>query len=1068
MTEQAPRACASCGTENPAGARFCNGCGAALEVVAAPPAETRKVVTILFCDLVGSTALGEQLDPETLRGQLTRSFDTVQSVVERHGGVLEKFIGDAAMAVFGIPRVHEDDALRAVRAADEIRAALAPEDGDEAALAWRTGIATGEVVAGDAGAGQRMVTGDAVNVAARLQQAAQPGEILIAADTQRLVRDAVEVESLGELTVKGRQAPIEAFRLVAVDQSAAGHERRLDSPMVGRERQQRLLTDAFAEVRDQRVCHLFTILGTAGVGKSRLANEFIDSLTDQARLVRGRCLSYGEGITYWPVAEIVRDATGISTGPAIDAAAELALIDSAQDDHPDRSRVTELIGQLIGLTRGDPSPDENPWAVRTFLEALARDRPLVVVLDDLQWAQPLMLDLVEHIADWSHDAPILLVAMARPELLELRPTWGGGKRHATTLSLEPLTAAETGELVDNLLGRTELPPTVFDRIRTAAEGNPLFVEELLEMLIDEGTLAREEGRWAARGDLSGIAVPPTIQALLAARLDGLGAPERSVLERGSVEGALFHREAVSELSPEAQRDMVGSTLMTLTRREFVAPERAEIVGREAYRFRHQLIRDAAYQAIAKQSRADLHERFATWLESVLGERLDEYQAIVGYHLEQAVRYRRELDAADPRLAELSARAATALGAAGTYAVDRYDQAAAVNLLTRAVELSAHDPPAELAWRLRLGEAMGQLRGPTRENEFLIETRELAERLSDPRAAARAEVMRLQSRVALGQESTSALAAEGQRLMDVLEAMGDDEGAVRAGGFVASSQFWLGHAGEALRILQALLPRAAGMGAIEGQIRGSIGAAMFFGPTPASEALATWDERTAGGNPQWQRDARARGYSVLCALQGRFDEARAVAEEGEAWFEEIGSGHTLASHRGQTMSMIELLAGNPARAAELAGIGHQWMTEGGDRGFSSTVATHAARAHLELGRDDEAERWAAIALGDAFEDDFASIGPAKAVLARVRARAGKLEEAERLAREAVAVHEPTDYLSEKADAHADFAEVLLAAGKRDEALAELRVALDLYQRKGHLVGVGRVEARLAELSGASPA
>ncbi len=1067
MTE-AGRVCASCGTENPAGARFCFSCGAALEGAAAPSAETRKTVTVLFCDLVGSTALGEQLDPETLRNLLSRSFDRVSAIIETHGGVVEKFIGDAAMAVFGIPRVHEDDALRAVRAAAEIREALGELaiTGGSAAVAWRTGIATGEVVAGDAGAGSRLVTGDAVNVAARLQQTAQPGEILITAETHQLVRDAVQVEPLGEVTVKGRQAPIETFRLLEVDRSAAGHERRLDSPMIGRERQRRLLDEAFAEVRDQRVCHLFTILGAAGVGKSRLVNEFIGALGDEAKVVRGRCLSYGEGITYWPVAEIVRNATGMGASAGTDSDEDLGRIAAVLGDHPDRERVAELIGQVIGLSQGEPAPDENSWAIRTFLESLARDRPLVVVLDDLQWAQPLLLDLVEHITDWSHDAPILLIAMARPELLELRPAWGGGKRFATTLSLEPLSAAETGELVENLLGRADLPATVFDRIRGAAEGNPLFVEELLEMLIDEGSLAREEGRWSARDDLTGLAVPPTIQALLAARLDGLGHPERSVLERGSVEGTLFHRDAVAELSPETQRGTVGSTLMTLTRREFVSPERAELVGREAYRFRHQLIRDAAYQAIAKQSRAELHEHFAGWLEQVLGDRLDEYRPIIGYHLEQAVRYRRELDPSDPRLPDLALRAAAHLGNAGVAAMIQNDAPAASNLLRRAVELSPSDS-AGLPWRLQLGEVMGWAEGANAANEFLIETRELAERLSDRRAAAMAEIIRLFARVSLAVEKASALAADAQRLLDTMEALGDEEGAIKAGITLASQEFWMGQGGAALRRARALLPRAAGMGLVEQEIRIWIGAFSYFGPTPVEEALATFEEMSAGSSAGFNRERRARGLSALLAQLGRFEEARALAADGEAWFEQIGSRADLASHRGQTMSEIELLAGNPDRAAELATRAHQSMTAAGDRGFSSTVATRAARAYLDLGQDVEAVRWAEIALRDSTPDDYASQGPGRSVLARVRARAGDHGEAERLAREAVAIMDATDALSEVAETHADLGGVLLAAGKRDEAGQEFQYALEMYERKGHLVGVSRMEARLAELSGTAP-
>ena len=336
--------------------------------------------------------------------------------------------------------------------------------------------------------------------------------------------------------------------------------------------------------------------------------------------------------------------------------ADVARVSAVLPEADDRDRIAKLVSQTIGLTRGDPAPDETPWAIRSFFEALAMEQPLVVVLDDLQWAQPPLLDLVEHIADWTRDASILLIVLARPELLELRPAWGGGKRSATSISLEPLDAEETGQLIDNLLGRADVPPTVFERIRTAAEGNPLFVEELLEMLIDEGALARTNGNWTARRDLAALAVPPTIQALLAARLDGLGGGERAVLEKGAVEGTVFHRDAVAALAPDNLRDAVGATLQTLTRREFVIPDRAELGGTEAFRFRHQLIRDAAYHAIAKQSRADLHERFAEWMAVSLADRLDEFRAILAYHLEQAARYRRELDATDPSLALLAERA----------------------------------------------------------------------------------------------------------------------------------------------------------------------------------------------------------------------------------------------------------------------------------------------------------------------------------------------------------------------------------------------------------------------------
>jgi class 3 adenylate cyclase/tetratricopeptide (TPR) repeat protein len=1055
------RICAACETENPAHARFCFSCGAALELAASPVAETRKTVTVLFCDLVGSTALGEQIDPETLRNLLSRSFERVSAIIESHGGVVEKFIGDAAMAVFGIPRLHEDDALRAVRAATEIRDALGEvaRASGPAAVAWRTGIATGEVVAGDAAAGHRLVTGDAVNVAARLQQSAQPGEILIAAETQQLVRDAVEVEPLGEVTVKGRQAPIEAFRLLAVDRAAAGHERRLDSPMVGRERPRRLLDEAFAEVRDSRVCHLFTILGAAGVGKTRLVNEFLGSLGDGPRVVRGRCLSYGQGITYWPIAEIVRGATGIGQTPGGDPADDLDRIAEVLGEGEEGNRIAERIGVAIGLARGEPEADETPWAIRSFLEALARERPLVVVLEDLHWAQPLLLDLVEHIADWSRDTPILLVVLARHELLEQRPAWGGGKRSATTISLEPLNAAETAQLIDNLLGEAELPATVFDQIRSAAEGNPLFVEELLGMLIDDGALARAEGSWTTSRDLTSLSVPPTIHALLAARLDGLAWSERAVLERGAVEGTIFHRDAVAALTPDSLREAVGPSLQILTRREFVAPDRAELTGREAFRFRHQLIRDAAYQAIAKQSRAELHERFADWLERALGERLDEYRPILAYHLEQAARFRRELDAGDPTLPALARRAARQLAEAGEDAINRGDFAGSANLLGRAVALLETDDAEALAMRLILGEALNYSgeRGST--DAFLQETRAIAERLGDARSAAQVEIIRLYTRVSLAAEPTTALEEGATRLRQTMTELGDEQGALRAGLEVAKFRFWNGRVQSGLELALELLP-GAGRGRLGDDLRSWLVGFAYWGPTPASEGIDLAERvATEMSDPRLGPMRTARQIGALLAMQGRFDEARAKFEAQQAVYEELGSWHLLGSLLSHHAGPAELLAGDPVRAVEFGQAGYEMLIGAGDRSFASTAAVHVARALLELGRDAEAEEWARRGQEMTIDDDFATQGPALGVLARLASRRGDHEAAERLARESLARVDWTDQVFLVADTHADLAVVLQAAGKEEEAVAERHRALELYERKGHLVGAERMRAEL---------
>ena len=461
----------------------------------------RKVVTVLFCDLVGSTALGESTDPEALRARMGRYFEDLRTILERHGASVEKFVGDAVMAVFGVPTAHEDDALRAVRAAAEMREAVLAHG-----LEARIGVDTGEVVVG--GEGETLVTGDAVNVAARLEQAAASGEILLGAATRLLVRDAVRVAAVESLVLKGKSAPVEAYRLLEVIGGAAPLARHPETPLVGRERERRRLWRDYEDAVADSTCRLFTLLGPAGIGKSRLVADFLDRVGDSADVLRGRCLSYGEGITYWPLVEML---AAIEVEP----------------------------GTVIGT-----SPAETQLAFRRLLELRAAERPQVVVIDDLQWAEPVFVDLVEHIADLSRDVPIFLLCIARTELLDVRPDWGGGKLNATSLLLEPLAAEECRELM--VLLETRIDPALQERITDASAGNPLFVEEMLAMVRENGS--GEE-----------IVVPPTIHALLQARIDSLDGDVRVVMERGSVEGEVFHRGSVAVLAPDPSGRRSGPT-----------------------------------------------------------------------------------------------------------------------------------------------------------------------------------------------------------------------------------------------------------------------------------------------------------------------------------------------------------------------------------------------------------------------------------------------------------------------------------------------------------------------------
>jgi class 3 adenylate cyclase len=746
-------ACAVCGEENPARARFCLRCGTPIAAAGEP--EARKVVTVVFSDLAGSTSLGERLDPESLGRVMARWFEAMRAVLERHGGTVQKFIGDAVMAVFGVPALHEDDAVRAVRAAAELRQGLEGLNRDLArdwgvTLQMRTGINTGEVVAGDPGVGDALVLGDAVNVAARLEQAAAPGEVLLGEPTWRLVRDAVRVERVAPLALKGKAAPVAAFRLLSVTPRIPGHARRLDAPMVGRERPLRLLHDVFEAVAGDDTCHLVTVLGTAGVGKSRLAAEFLAELGPRATVLRGRCLSYGEGITWWPVTELLHAAAGLTEADGPQAAR--AKLEAALAGDERAAAVADRLAALLGLAEPSDSPEELPWAVRRLLEALARPRPLVVLLDDLHWAEPTLLDLVEHVADWSRDAPILLCCLARPELLEARPGWGGGKLNASSLLLQPLGEADSERLIGHLLGRVTLAEAARRRIVETSDGNPLFVEELLGMLIDDGLLVRSDGGWTPTADLAAVPVPTSIATLLTARMDQLDREERAVVGRASVIGQTFYRDAVADLSADADRAGVGASLTALVRKELVRHTASDLAGQDAFRFRHVLLRDAAYAGLPKALRAELHERFASWLERAAGERLREHPELVAYHLEQGYRLRAELGPVDQRGQALAAAAAERLTQAGRKALALGDTPAVAKLLQRAVGLLPADAPGRAELLVDLGLALLDTGAVEQGDAALAEAAAAVDLAADPRRAWRVRLDRSMLSVVHGRES----------------------------------------------------------------------------------------------------------------------------------------------------------------------------------------------------------------------------------------------------------------------------------------------------------------------------
>jgi class 3 adenylate cyclase/tetratricopeptide (TPR) repeat protein len=955
----------------------------------------RKTVTVLFCDITGSTALGETVDPERLRALLARYFERMKAIVERHGGSVEKFIGDAVMAVFGVPVVHEDDALRAIRAAVEMREAL-PELG----VQGRIGVTTGEVVTGTE---ERLATGDAVNVAARLEQAAQPGEVLVGQPTLALVRDAAEVESVEPLGLKGKAEPVPAFRLLRVRDAP---ERPPERPFVGRERELALIREALERVRAERRCELFTVVGDAGVGKSRLVAEALTRV--EALVVRGRCPPYGEGITYWPVVEVLK---------------QLDLL-------PQDEAAARAIHSLLGESKLESSGEDVAWAFRKTLEEAAAERPLVVVFDDIQWGEQTFRDLIEHVALLSSDASILLLCMARPELSERNPAW------PVTFRLEPLGHDEVQELIAE-----QVPDHLRKRIARAAGGNPLFIEEML----------------AIAGEADGeVVVPPTLQALLAARLDQLEMEERSVLERGAIEGEIFHRGAVQALSPDDAQ--VTPRLAALVRKELIRPDKAQLAGEDGFRFRHLLIRDAAYEALPKTTRAELHERFAAWLETH-GVGFVEQDELLGYHLERAWRYREELGTADD--GRLAAAARRRLTTGGRRAAFRQDYGAAVNLFERAAALV---PPTafDLDLEIELGTA---LFWTGRGDEALLRAEALAERAS----AAGDQVGELSGKITAAvlrldvepEDAMKKLAALLDQALPVLEAAGDDLALYVAYSALSEEPGQRGRWDTSLEAYERAVGHYARQaGHIPSGALGLRAAGRFFGTTPVSQLLAWLDEN----EPPAGRDHFLRAYRAgALAMLGRFDEARTILAETRAELAERGAGVLLANITAFESVWVELWAGDPTTAAEFGAEGRRLYLELGEQSFLPSAAGVLAQALYALDRLDEADAWADRAAEAGVRDAAEKETVWRQVKAKVLARRGNHAEAERIAREAITICDESEMLDLQGDAYADLGEVFLLAGKSDEATAALEQALERYERKENRVMAERTRDRLAALT-----
>jgi len=1017
-------------------------------------------VTVLFSDITASTELSHRLDPELFAEILGRYFDSVRAVIERHGGTVEKFIGDAVMAVFGIPRIHEDDALRAVRAAGEITDALSALNDDLAGvhdvrIQTRTGVNTGEVMVGDPSTGDILVTGVAANVAARLEQAAQPGEVLIGPETHRLVRDAVLAEPLEPVTLKGVPEPVVAFRVLKVDPGATGFARRLDAPMVGRVRELALLRDAFDRAISDDACQLFTVLGIGGVGKSRLLAAFLDELPEGVMALRGRCLPYGDGISFWPVIEAVGQAAGLTGAEEADEA--LAKISALISDDEHADRIARQLAQVLGLAGGEAAPEETLWAIRRFLEGVARRQPVAFVIDDVQWAEPTMLDLIEYLADWVVDTPLLIACMARPELLEARPAWGGGKLNATSINLEPLSASECGTLVANLLAIDTVDPVVRERVAAAAEGHPLFAEEMLAMLVDDGRVVREGSKWVAVGDLGDLSVPPTTSALLAARIDRLGRGERATLERASVMGQVFYREALDELA----EDDVSADVATLVRKQFVRPERSDVPGMDAMAFRHLMIRDAAYEGMPKSLRAELHERFSDWLEACAPEQ----EELIGYHLEQAQSYLVELGGGAEHRQGVAQRAAGHLRAAGRRAYERNDVPASVGLLSRASILMSADDPETARTLIDFGIAVTEAGELDRGVDALERALSIAEAARDELLSARAGIVRIYlsywgKGMGIGWHE---ITEQVRSTLPVFEGAGDDLGAGWAWCVLGSLSWGRSQASETETAWRRAVDlfRRAGDRHMMGEYLSWLASPATWGTMPAPDGLRQLDRLRLEAEGSLAVEAEiASDSSTLLWMVGEFEEARRVAKEGHQKRLELGR-RIADAHASQNLGWLELMAGDAAEAERILGKGARDLHEFGSEGAGRLLSSMHAHALYALGRYDEADRAAAEGW-DPQAEDVASNAICASARAMVAARRGAFEDAETLAREAIAMIDQGDFINDQADARMALAEVLQLAGRAPEAVEVVQEALERYRAKGNVTQTAIAESRLAEL------
>ena len=998
----------------------------------------RRPVTVLCVVLHVSSSSGAALDPEAHEVVNERSVSGLTRVLERYGGKLVISAGERLVGVFGVASLHEDDALRAAHASLEARNALATEADMllrryGVSLACRFGVATGEALVG--GSGSLGFAGGAEEQAMTLAEAAKPGQILITRQTQELAAAAIETESAGP----------DRFFLRSAHAGMRPLPLRLDAPLVGRDEEIRRFEAACAVATREQVTMLVTVIGEAGLGKTRLVHETAGRLGPEVNVLTGRCLPYGEGITFWPLREVVRQAAGGHDPPD--------RIQALLDGQADAAEVAERLSRALGPgNQGRSDTAEIFWAARRLLETLARYRPVLVIFEDVHWAEPTFLDLVESLAVQPGRSPLVLVCIARPELLEHRPVWAATAARAVSIDLTPLAEGPAAALLDALAGDQGIPPSVRARVLETAAGNPLYLEQLAASLSEQ------------HGSQVRPVLPPTIQALLAARLQRLGPGASSVLARAAVVGKDFGVDAVRELLPPEARGPLSRNLQTLVAKGLVERGPPGKIRAEECSFRHILIQEAAYRAIPKALRADLHHRLADWLEYVVWEPVTQRAEILGYHLEQSVRYRNELQPAEAQSSPLPRRAAAHLETAGRAAHDRGDALAAVNLLDRAAALLPAEEPALARLYTSLGTALTEAGQLEKASATLDHAQRIAAANGDRGQHAHAQVQAL----LLGLKvDPNAAAIQIARVLPGLrcefERSPDELGLCRTLQLQAAldwSNAKSGAAEDAWRRAAEYARRVNDRRQLT-EILGWLASAALWGPTPAPEGIRQCDGYLdeVGNHPSGQAVILLH-MAGLYAMQDNVATAHSTLNRARTLLDTLGP--TMTAALTEPAAFIAMLAGDPATAETHLRRQYESLNRMGERDLLATTAALLARAIAAQGQNryDEAIHLITISREAGAGEDAAQI-ICQGLSARILAHRGRHTEAAELANSAVALAAHTDLISDHADALLDLAQVLAAASRVLEAHAAAAQALDLYQRKGNLPGVREALTYLAQ-------